>query len=602
VAAVVFVIKFQTVGPFWGNGYGGTELPVRFAMGAAFKNISKINCAGSQSENPPAFRHDQPAELVPGKTLRLGRARRAVALLFALVGLLPAGHAAGPAQTFQNPVISGFYPDPSICRVGEDYYLVNSSFEYFPGVPIFHSRDLVHWRQLGYCLTRKSQLNLDHARASGGIYAPTLRYHNGTFYLITTLVDSGGNFFVTATNPAGPWSEPVWVDHAGIDPSLFFDDDGTVYYDRHEGMGDGFISQAKINIQTGKLDGDLKEVWRGTGGVWPEGPHLYKINGKYFILTAEGGTSYGHMVTIAHSDSPWGPFVSNPQNPILTHRDRPDSSIQALGHADLVETPDGWWMVCLGIRPQGGKFHHLGRETYLAPVTWSEAGWPVVNGNGTLATNLTAPRLLSHPWKQEPARDEFKQPALGLQWNFLRNPYVVDFSLTERPGWLRLNGSAVTLNDQDSPAFVGRRQTDLACHASTRLSFNPRRENEEAGLVLRGNENNHYEIGLTMKDGKRQVFFRKTLDGKTIEPVQYEEIVSGDVILSVAASPLAYEFSCSPAKGPAKKLGTALTRDLSSEKIGGFTGVFMGLYATGNGQKSACPADFDWFEYRPAEK
>ena len=529
-------------------------------------------------------------------------ARWTFAGLFALVGLLPADLSAGPAKTFQNPILSGFYPDPSICRVGDDYYLVNSSFEFFPGVPIFHSRDLVHWRQLGYCLTRESQLNLDHARASGGIYAPTLRYHNGTFYLITTLVDKGGNFFVTATNPAGPWSEPVWVDHAGIDPSLFFDEDGTIYYDRHEGLSDGFIGQAKINVQTGQLDGNLKEVWRGTGGVWPEGPHLYKINGKYFILIAEGGTSYGHMVTIARSDSPWGPFVPNPKNPILTHRDRPDSPIQALGHADLVETPDGWWLVCLGIRPQGGKFHHLGRETYLAPVIWSEDGWPVINGNGTLAINMTTPRLPSHPWKKEPARDEFNQPDLGLQWNFLRNPYAGDFSLTERPGWLRLNGSAVTLNDQDSPAFVGRRQTDLACRASTRLSFNPQQESEEAGLVMRGNEKNHYEIGITLKDGKRQVFFRKTLNGKIVEPVQYEEIGAGDVVLSVIASPLAYEFFYQPAKGPAKKLGPALTHDLSSEKVGGFTGVFVGLYATGNGQKSARPADFDWFEYRPVEK
>jgi xylan 1,4-beta-xylosidase len=533
---------------------------------------------------------------------RFRRARQIIARLFALVGFLPGGLAAGPAKTFQNPIISGFHPDPSICRVGDDYYLVNSSFEFFPGVPIFHSQDLVHWRQIGYCLTRKSQLNLDQARASGGIYAPTLRYHNGTYYMITTLVDAGGNFFVMATNPAGPWSEPVWVDHDGIDPSLFFDEDGTVYYTRHEGMGDGYIGQAKINLQTGKLDGDLKEVWRGTGGIWAEGPHLYKIKGKYFLMIAEGGTSYDHRVTIARSDSPWGPFVSNPKNPILTHRNRSDSPLQALGHADLVETPDGWWLVCLGIRPQGGQFHHVGRETYLAPVTWSADGWPLVNGNGTLETNMTAPRLPQHLWEKEPARDEFNPPALGLQWNFLRNPYAADYSLTERPGWLRLNGSAVTLNDQDSPALAGRRQTDLACRASTRLSFNPQHENEEAGLVVRGNEKNHYEIGITLKDGKRQVFFRKTLDGKTIEPVPYEEIGAGDVVLSVAASPLAYEFSCSPAKGAAKKLGTALTRDLSSETIGGFTGVFMGLYATGNGQKSTRPADFDWFEYRPAEK
>jgi len=533
---------------------------------------------------------------------RFFRARRTLALLLALVGLLPAGQAAGAAQTFQNPVIPGFYPDPSICRVDDDYYLVNSSFEFFPGVPIFHSRDLVHWQQIGYCLTRKSQLNLDHARASGGIYAPTLRYHNGTFYLITTLVDKGGNFFVTATNPAGPWSEPVWVDQSGIDPSLFFDEDGTAYYTRHEGMGDGFIGQARINVQTGKLDGKFKQVWKGTGGVWPEGPHLYKINGKYYLMIAEGGTSYRHMVTVARSDSPWGPFVPDPKNPILTHRDRADSPIQALGHADLVETPDGWWLVCLGIRPQGGTLHHLGRETYLAPVTWSADGWPVVNGNGKLEFTLPAPHLAPHAWKPEPVKDDFDQPALGLSWNFLRNPYAADFSLSERSGWLRLNGSAVTLNDQDSPAFVGRRQTDLACRAAILLSFDPQRENEEAGLVVRGNEKNHYEIGLTRKDGKRQVFFRRTLNGKVSEPVQYEEIGAGDFVLSVAAAPLAYEFFYQSGKGPAKKLGTALTGDLSSEKVGGFTGVFIGLYATGNGQSSTRPADFDWFEYRLAEK
>ena len=516
----------------------------------------------------------------------------AVTISFVLIGFWQTGFAA--ERTFQNPIIPGFHPDPGICRVGDDYYLVNSSFEFFPGVPIFQSKDMVHWRQLGYCLTRKSQLNLDHARASGGIYAPTLRYHDGRFYMVTTLVDTGGNFFVTATNPAGPWSEPIWIDHAGIDPSLFFDDDGTVYYARHEGGGDGYIAQGKINLPSGKLDGNLKEIWRGTGGIWPEGPHLYKIDGKYFLMIAEGGTSYGHMITIARGDSPFGPFVSDPKNPILTHRDHPEDPIQALGHADLVETPDGWWTVCLGIRPQGGKFHHLGRETFLAPVKWPADGWPVV----TFETNPPAPRLPQRIWKKEPARDGFDKTNLNLQWNFLRNPYGENFSLTERPGWLRLKGSPVTMNDVDSPSFVGRRQTDLSCRFSTRLDFKPQRENEEAGLVIRGNEKNHFEIGVTLKDGKRQVFFRKILDGKMSEPVHFEPAGGGDVVLSVKAAPLSYEFFCQPKNGLIKKLGSALTRDLSSEKIGGFTGVFIGLYATGNGQTNTVPADFDWFEYK----
>ena len=503
--------------------------------------------------------------------------------------------------TIHNPIIPGFYPDPSICRVGDDYYTAHSSFEFFPGVPIFHSRDLIHWHQIGYCLTRVSQLPLDKVRASGGIYAPTLRYHNGTFYMVTTNVDGGGNFYVTAKDPAGSWSEPVWLDREGIDPSLFFDEDGAVYYTRHQGMGDGHIAQTRIDLDTGRLEGPLREIWRGTGGIWPEGPHLYKVNGKYFLMIAEGGTSYEHMVTIARGDSPWGPFAPDPNNPILSHRNFPDSPFQALGHADMIETPDGWWMVCLGIRPQGGKYHHLGRETFLAPVTWTHEGWPIVGVNGTLASAMRAPQLPQHFWKEEPARDGFDGDHLGFAWNFLRNPHQADFSLAERPGFLRLKGSAITMNDRDSPAFVGRRQTQFICNASTRLEFNPRGDNEEAGLVVLGNENNHYEIGITQRQGVRRVFLRKVLDGKTVSAIDQEVAGSGAVVLSVQASPSFYEFFYKAATGISKSMGKALTIDLSSERIGGFTGVYIGMYATGNGQKNKNPADFDWFEYSPRE-
>jgi len=277
-------------------------------------------------------------------------------------------------ETYTNPVIPGGFPDPSICRVGDYYYTVHSTFEYFPGVPIFHSKDLVHWRQIGYCLTRESQLPLRKMRPGGGIYAPTLRYHDGLFYMITTNVDGGGNFYVTAKDPTGPWSEPVWLDKEGIDPSLLFDDNGKIYYTRHVGQADGYIAQTLLNIGEGKLEGELKKIWGGTGGIWPEGPHLYKINGKYYLMISEGGTSYGHMITIARSDSPWGPFEPNPDNPILTHKDREGNQFRALGHGDLVETPDGWWIVFLGIRPQGGHYNHLGREMFLAPLEWNEDG------------------------------------------------------------------------------------------------------------------------------------------------------------------------------------------------------------------------------------
>jgi alpha-N-arabinofuranosidase len=524
-------------------------------------------------------------------------------LLLPLYLVLVAGCSADQCKTFENPIIPGSYPDPSICRVGDDYYTVHSSFEYFPGVPIFHSKDLVNWRQIGHCLTRRSQLNLDKVRSSGGIYAPTIRYHDGTFYMITTAVDCGGNFYVTAKNPAGPWSEPVWLDKYGMDPSLFFDDDGKVYYTRHEGEGDGYIAQRTLNLKTGELEGPLRKIWGGTGGIWAEGPHLYKISGKYYLMISEGGTSYDHMVTIARSDSPWGPFESNPNNPILTHRDLRNDPIQAVGHTDMVQTPDGWWLVCLAIRPQGGRFHHIGRETFLAPVKWTREMWPVVNENGRISLTMSAaPKLPQHPFEKPPARDDFDSDKLAIQWNFLRNPYETDYSLTARPGYLRLNGSAVTLNDQDSPAFVGRRQTDLNCAVSAMLEYEPRKENEEAGLALRNFDGFHYEIGVTLRDGKRQAFLRKVVRNEIIEPTKYADVEPGPVTLSVKASPLSYEFSFKSSTGDSSVLGTALTKDLSVENIGFdrgmcFTGVYFAMYATGNGQKCTSPADFDWFEY-----
>ncbi len=515
-------------------------------------------------------------------------------------------------ENYSNPIIPGFYPDPSICRVGDDYYLANSSFEYFPGVPIFHSRDLVHWQQIGNILTRKSQLNLDRMYSSGGIFAPVLRWHDGKFYMITTTVGGsgarGGNFYVTATNAAGPWSDPVWLDRDGIDPSLFFDEDGKVYYTRQVGGEHGYCGAQILNLETGKLEGERKELWRGTGGVWPEGPHLYKVGGRYYLMLSEGGTGYNHSLTIARSDSPWGPYEADSANPILTHRNLKDNPFQALGHGDIFETPAGWWIVFLGIRPQGGQFHHLGRETFLAPVTWKD-GWPLINNGKPIPATLPSPKLPSHPWPAEPARDEFDSAGLSPRWIFVRNPVEQNYSLTERPGWLRLHGSAVTLNDQDTPTFVGERQTDLNCRASTKLEFQPQHTHEEAGLTLRGNDHNHFDVVVMLRDGKREVGLRKILDGQSSEPVAFHETGPGEIILSIKAEPLGYEFSYTGADGKETSLGTARTRDLSTEALTAqkeahfnFTGVVIGLFASGNGQASSVPADFDWFEYRTDSK
>ncbi|HVZ30946.1 MAG TPA: glycoside hydrolase family 43 protein, partial [Polyangiaceae bacterium] len=324
---------------------------------------------------------------------------------------------------YSNPVLPGFYPDPSICRVGSDYYLVTSSFEYFPGVPIFQSKDLVHWRQLGHALTRESQLDLTGAKSSQGIFAPTLRYHDGVFYMVTTNISGGGSFYVTARDPAGQWSDPHWLREPvpTMDPSLLFEG-GHVYYTRHGGGERGGIYQAELDLPSGQLSSEPRLIWSGTGGVWPEGPHLYAIEGRYYLLISEGGTSTNHSLTIARAASPFGPFEPYAHNPILTHRDRPEQPIQATGHGDLVQAADGrWWLVFLGIRRWDGEHHHLGRETFLAPVEWSADGWPSINRGAPITVEMNAEGLpRAAEWPAESARDDFTAPVLGLAWNFLR--------------------------------------------------------------------------------------------------------------------------------------------------------------------------------------
>lgn len=506
----------------------------------------------------------------------------------------------GASMKYSNPIIPGFHPDPSACRVGNDYYLVTSSFEYFPGVPFYHSRDLINWRQIGYCLTRKSQLLLEGVQSSGGIYAPTIRYNNGTFYMATTNNTAGGNFYVYTGDPSGEWSEPVWVDQGGIDPSLFFDDDGRVYF---ASTGENCIVQSGIDIKTGKRLTDIKNIWAGTGGSYPEGPHLYKINKMYYLMIAEGGTDYGHMETIARSQSPWGPFESCPQNPILTHRSS-TNPIQATGHADLIESHNGsWWLVFLGIRPTTSRpyYHHLGRETFLTPVSWTISGWPVIGQDGKVSLEMEADCLPLHPWDKDSLRDDFESQELRIQWNFLRNPRNKDWSLTERPGWLQLNGSAVSLNDVDSPAFVGRRQEHFCCRVSTLLDFSPQQHREEAGLTVLMNERHHYEIAVTFLEGKRHVIVSRRI-GSLITTAACEKIGNGPVKLRIETDLNMYYFSYALNSEDFKTIASGEARYLSTEVAGGYTGAYLAMYATGNGRKNSTPAFFDWFECAPLEK
>ena len=506
------------------------------------------------------------------------------------------------AEGFDNPVIPGMASDPSVVRVGEDYYLVTSTFEYFPGVPVYHSRDLVHWRMLGHVLTRPTQLPLVRLTRNGGVWATTIRQHDGTFYMVTTLkTEAGGNFYVTAKDPAGPWSEPVKLEQGGIDPSLFFDDDGRVYLTTGGGECPARICQSELDLKTGKRLSDIRGLWNGTGGSSPEGPHLYKVGGFYYLLIAEGGTEYGHMVTVARGRSPWGPFESDPRNPVLTHRNFKASPIQATGHADLVQSQDGaWWAVFHGIRPATRMAHHTGRETYLAPVTWSDDGWPVFNGTGTVTPRLEVKTLPTHAWPAEGPRDDFTTRQLAPAWSFVRNLDPARLSLTERPGWLRLKGSTVTLDATDiPPAFVARRQQHVDAEAVTRLDFRPEREDEEAGLALRQNERHHYEIGVRLAPSGghgREVYLRYRVGGvSTIAATQ--SIGEGLVRLRVRAYTEFYRFSYAVGEGPFRDLGGVETRYLASEVANGFNGVFVGIFATGRGRESASPADFDWFDY-----
>ncbi len=495
-------------------------------------------------------------------------------------------------------------PDPSVCRVGDDYYLVTSTFEYFPGVPVYHSKDLIHWRLIGYSLSRPSQLPLVRLTRNGGIWAATIRYHDGTFYVVTTNKSEGhGNFFVHTKDPAGEWSEPLPLDQGGIDPSLFFDDDGKVYL-TSAGSPDcaARICQAEIDIKTGKRLSDIKPLWSGTGGSSPEGPHLYKVNGFYYLMIAEGGTEYGHGETIARSRSPWGPFEANPHNPILTHRNFKASPIQGTGHADLIRAHDGsWWAVFLGFRPATRMAHHLGRETFLAPVTWSEDAWPIINGNGTITPHMEVKTLPQPPPPATPARDEFAQPKLALPWNFVRNLEPRRWSLAERPGWLRLKGSSVTLDDTEvPPVFVGRRQQHFESETTTQIDFQPKRRGEEAGLALRMNDRHHYEFGIKRGDaGGREVYLRYAI-GSIRTVAAAKSIGAGLVRLRIRSYPEVYRFSYSVGNEPFQDFGGVETRYLSSEVADGFNGVFVGLFATGQGQDCSVPADFDWFDYRAA--
>lgn len=502
------------------------------------------------------------------------------------------------SQGYKNPIIPGFHPDPSICRVGNDYYLVTSSFDYFPGVPLFHSKDLVNWEQLGHCLTRPSQLKLDKCWSSAGIYAPTIRYHKGVFYLITTNVSDKGNFIVHSKDPAGEWSDPVWLKQKGIDPSLYFEND-KCYMTSNP---DNTICLSEINPDTGEQLSESRPIWQGTGGRYPESPHLYKKDGWYYLLIAEGGTEYGHKVTVARSRDIYGPYVSNPSNPILTHinMNAQSNPIQGTGHADFVEAHDGsWWIVFLGFRPQSGLHHVLGRETFLAPVRWDCGAWPVVNGDGTVSLDMKVPTLPLRPFKKSMSDIAFDQPHLGVEWNYLRNPFIQNYTLFPKKGVLQLKVTSVTLDESDSPTFVARRQEDIDFTATTRVRLENESVGDEAGLTVYMDPSAHYDLfaGQSAVSGKQSLMLRYRI-GVLKHIAARIEVPKGKVYLRAAGNKDYYFFSYSIDGINYHLLDKINIWYLSSETNGGFTGVYLGLFAQSTTKVSKACADYDFFSYQ----
>lgn len=538
----------------------------------------------------------------------------------------------------KNPILSGFYPDPSICRVGDDFYMVTSSFSFYPGVPIFHSKDLVNWEQIGHVLERPSQLKVDHLFMSAGIFAPTIRYNNGTFYMLTTNMSMGVKSFIcTAEDPKGPWSEPFFIEGVGgIDPSLFFDDDGRVYYTSTCPRGFGGNEErpiwcSEIDLEKMQLVGEPWDLWAGAlkNADSPEGPHIYKKDGWYYLLIAEGGTQHYHAVTIARSKDIHGPFVGYEGNPILTHRHLGSGyPFTNMGHADMVELKDGsWYMVMLGSRLIDGKHKVLGRETFLAPVIW-ENGWPVVSPcTGKVEAEYDSPGLPEYRFKNPGKIDDFDGDSLSRQWNYIGTPNSRNIKVADSKLYLKLSKLSLVpweihgkkinftnknefLESDESISFVGKRVTGIDFDALTEIEFKPEGK-ESAGLAVIQNNNAQFRLEYILDEsGKGEIVAVKMnpkvtgnpFMGETREFVEEKlgsmKIDSEKVCLKISARGVSYSFYAGPVENNLSLICSDVNGGfLGSESCDGFIGAYVGMFATGNGVAAEKYAEFEWFEY-----
>ncbi|MGA5759186.1 glycoside hydrolase family 43 protein [Nonomuraea bangladeshensis] len=509
--------------------------------------------------------------------------------------------------TFRNPVLPGCHPDPSVCRVGADFYLVTSSFAYYPGLPLFHSRDLVRWRQLTHVLNRPGQLPLHGLDVSDGVWAPTIRHHEGTFYVVATLaVNRRGSrtFVVTATDPAGPWSDPVPLEAEGIDPSLFFDDDGrcwlTACRDAPGEGGPGELWMRELDLERLKLVGPTHVLWNGAvRGAWVEAPHLYKRDGVYHLIAAEGGTERNHSVTAARAAHVTGPYVTDPRSPLLTHRHRgPDEPVHNVGHVDLVDTPGGeTWAVALGVRPVDGT-HTLGREVFLVPVAWTAAGPVFAPETGGVRLSERLPALPAAPHDPPaPALTSFEGAGPGLEWSSLRGP--VDHLVRPGADGLEIEAAPEPLSGTGVPAFVGRRQQHVRFHAAARVRFAASGPDEEAGLAVFQSQDQHAGLALTADaTGAPHAVLTVREAGAGTRLAAVPLPPGEEVVLAVEGDERAYAFRVRIGD-QWTRLGDVERALLSTERAGGFVGVHLGLYAQGRGDGRR--ALVRWFDYRPLQ-
>lgn len=532
------------------------------------------------------------------------------------------------AQTFSNPILSGFYPDPSICKAGNDYYIVNSSFAYYPGLPIFHSKDLLNWQQVGYALDRPEQLNLDGAGVSRGLFAPSISYHKGLFYIVCTLVDKLGNFVVTAADPKGPWSNPVVLPQIdGIDPSLFFDDNDSAYLVYNSIPPDNItLHNGHRTIRINKFDwknlkviSDNKIIVNGGTDmakkpVWIEAPHIFKKDNWYYLICAEGGTGYNHSEVVFRTKNLSEAFIPYEKNPILTQRHLDTARknpVTTTGHAEFVEAADGkWWAVFLGCRPYEGDFYNTGRETFMTPVEWKD-GWPIINPNFE-TVQYTYPIKATQKNNSNKFsgnyffKDDFNTAKLNNRYSFLRTVRSNWYDLDKKPGSLSVALQPQTCYGKENPSMVCFRQPHLKGYAATALNFTATAENEKAGLMIFQSEKYFYFLCKTVENGKPVIQLIKG-SGKNTNATQPEIIVSqiinaktnADIFFKIAANGGSYSFYYATQKNKWQLLKDNVDGKFLSTKIaGGFVGSMYTMYATSNGAATTNKAWYNWFECR----